>query len=95
MERSKSTNSKMVDARSLHIRKELVRRAVWIAILYSTAQLLGLREWTSALLEGGKCSLLDRIGCILYLLLYGGVVWVAPALVIAVLLLAIWDGFSR
>ena len=91
MESSVRTNSTMVDTRPLPMWRELLRRAILLAVLYGIAHLIGLREWTSALLEGSKCSLTERIGCCIYLFLYGSVVWVMPTLVIAALLLALWD----
>lgn len=77
------------------IQRELMRRAMWLAILYGVAQVAGLREWTSALLKGSAASTLERVLCMVYLLLYGSFVFVVPILVIATLLLIAFDSLGH
>ena len=108
MGRCARANSSMVDACASAARepsalgrrcppmwRELTQRAVWLAAAFGIAHFLGLREWTCALLEGASSSPLERIGCVVYLFLYGSFFLVAPTLVIAALLLTIWDAFGR
>jgi hypothetical protein len=101
MERCAHTNSPMVDACDGAVRntsaaqKGLAKRAVVLAALFGIAHSLGLREWTSALMEGAKSGHMERIGCSVYLFLYGSAVFVAPTLAIAAILLIIWDALGR
>lgn len=78
-----------------HMRKELIKRAVLLAIFYGFAQLFGCREWVAALLQGASATPVERVGCITYLLLYGSFIFLVPMLAIAVLLLTVWEAFSR
>ncbi len=93
MERSASKDTSMVGGRSAA--RGLLVRAVWLAVVFAVAHLLGLREWTSALLEGSKSSALERIGCSTYLFFYAAVVLVAPTLAVAAGVLAAWDAVGR
>lgn len=101
MERSTHENPTMVNVsngspkRARTAQSELVLRAALLATAFAIAHLAGLREWVSALLEGSTSSLLERIGCSVYLFFYGSVLFIAPVLAIASLLLTMWDALSR
>lgn len=49
----------------------------------------------SALLEGSKSSLIERIGCVTYLFLYGSFVMLVPTHLIAALMLVAWKALER
>lgn len=76
---------------SWHVRRELFKRAFWLAALYGVAQLIGAREWTLALLQGAAASPTERVGCLVYLFLYGSFIFIVPTLALAALLLTIWE----
>ena len=75
--------------------KGLILRAVLIAAAYAIADMAGLRESVSALLEGAKCGMADRVSCCTYVVLYGSLVFVAPVFLIAALLMRAWDALVR
>jgi hypothetical protein len=93
MERCASKDTSMVGRPSAA--SELLVRAVWLAVIFAIAHLLGLRQWTSALLQGSKCGILERVGCSAYLFFYAAVVLIAPTLAIAAGLLVAWEAVLR
>ncbi len=94
-ENSATTHSNRAVRHSSTPARELARRAIWLAAIYCTAHLLGLRGYVSALLEGSKSSLIERIDCVTYLFLYGSFVMLVPTLLIAALMLVAWNRLRR
>jgi hypothetical protein len=60
-----------------------VKRAILWSLAFGVIHLLGLRAYTSMLSGTGSVAILERLAGAAYLLLYAGVVFLVPVLLIA------------